>query len=336
MHRLPARDDRDFVGASMNLTDAQSELVVALPRGRAAVAADEMDRPILVQMDPAPVPKPGPGPKPGPRKPARLPLSCSRSRRCPPGCWPDACTGAEIEHARVKVADKPLVVVWVEAVTAAYVSGRELPGPGDAVRAVIKAAERKYPSDRRLADCALAHAADRAITARRRHLQRWYDPDDFGDVLGTTLRAQLRGEPVPADGWWRWMAGYKPYTYVSRFLRLRMEEGAPLPDHFGDVWDRLGVVGPWKGTDAAVWGGRVDDARAARAAVSKHPGYVYPDAFIAGDTDASGLDAAVKNLAFATRDGVEQALRQACTSHDHLREIAARFADVLGFAAPAE
>ncbi|WP_462186470.1 ATP-binding protein, partial [Frankia sp. CcWB2] len=46
MHRLPAADDREAVGATMNLRDDQSELVVALPAGVAAVSADGMDRPV--------------------------------------------------------------------------------------------------------------------------------------------------------------------------------------------------------------------------------------------------------------------------------------------------
>jgi hypothetical protein len=339
MHRLPAQDDRTFVGASMNLTDTQSELVVALPRGRAAVAADEMDRPVLVQMDPVLVRMDDATPdgdrrEPAGRQPATPPLSCSRSRRCPPDCWPHACTGVEIEHARLDVADHPLVVVWVEAVTAAYVSGRELPGPSDEVRAQVQVAKQKYASDRRLAGCAVAQAADRAVTARRRHLQRWYDPDDFGDVLGSTLTAQLRGDPVHIDGWWRWMAGYKPYTYVSRYLRLHVEEGVPLPDHFGELWDRLNIVGPWTGANATAWTGRAESAEAARAAVMKHPGYRRSKAFITGDPRASGLEVAVEALASPSRDGVAQALRQACTHHDHLFEIADQFAEVLSFVTP--
>src|SRR6185369_13065314 len=48
MHRLPAQDDRIAVGGAMNLGARQSEQVVALPPGRAAVAVDGMDRPVLV------------------------------------------------------------------------------------------------------------------------------------------------------------------------------------------------------------------------------------------------------------------------------------------------
>ncbi|HEX5495594.1 MAG TPA: helicase HerA-like domain-containing protein, partial [Mycobacteriales bacterium] len=43
LHRLPAADDRDAVGTTMNLDEAQSRHVVTLPPGRAAVFVDGMD-----------------------------------------------------------------------------------------------------------------------------------------------------------------------------------------------------------------------------------------------------------------------------------------------------
>ena len=49
-HRLPAADDRGTVGATMNLNDAQSEYLVTLPPGEAAVHADGMDYPLLARM----------------------------------------------------------------------------------------------------------------------------------------------------------------------------------------------------------------------------------------------------------------------------------------------
>ena len=40
VHRLPAADDRETVGATMNMTDAQSRYLVTLPPGQAAVFTD--------------------------------------------------------------------------------------------------------------------------------------------------------------------------------------------------------------------------------------------------------------------------------------------------------
>src|SRR5580700_1472601 len=50
LHRLPAADDRQLVGATMNLDPDQSRHVVSLPPGEAAVFADGMDRPIRVRV----------------------------------------------------------------------------------------------------------------------------------------------------------------------------------------------------------------------------------------------------------------------------------------------
>src|SRR5262249_12988870 len=50
MHRLPAAEDRDTVGATMNLNKAQSEYVVSLPPGEAAVFTDAMDHAIRIRL----------------------------------------------------------------------------------------------------------------------------------------------------------------------------------------------------------------------------------------------------------------------------------------------
>ena len=50
LHRLPAADDRQLVGATMNLDDAQSRHVVSMPPGEAAVFTDGMDRPLRIRV----------------------------------------------------------------------------------------------------------------------------------------------------------------------------------------------------------------------------------------------------------------------------------------------
>ena len=50
VHRLPAADDRQAVGATMNLTDDQSAYLVTLTPGEAAVFTDGMDYPLLTRM----------------------------------------------------------------------------------------------------------------------------------------------------------------------------------------------------------------------------------------------------------------------------------------------
>jgi hypothetical protein len=50
VHRLPAADDRQVVGATMNLTESQSAYLVTLTPGEAAVFTDGMDYPLLTRM----------------------------------------------------------------------------------------------------------------------------------------------------------------------------------------------------------------------------------------------------------------------------------------------
>ncbi len=95
VHRLPARDDRDLVGAAMNLDEGQSRRVVSLAPGVAAVFADGMDRPVRVQ-----VPfgghreRPLPGPPP--------PLVARRSPACGPVCTGGrACTLLDMRRAEL-------------------------------------------------------------------------------------------------------------------------------------------------------------------------------------------------------------------------------------------
>ena len=61
VHRLPAADDRQAVGATMNLTPAQEQYIVTLPPGEAAVFADGADYPWLVRMPDGTEPRGGPG-----------------------------------------------------------------------------------------------------------------------------------------------------------------------------------------------------------------------------------------------------------------------------------
>jgi DNA helicase HerA-like ATPase len=70
VHRLPAKDDRDAVGATMNITDAQSQFLVTLRPGEGAVFTDGMDYPTSSACPTAPPPR-TPSPPGSP----------------PPACW---------------------------------------------------------------------------------------------------------------------------------------------------------------------------------------------------------------------------------------------------------
>ncbi len=50
MHRIVAKDDRDIMGDTMNLTDEQKKFVTTLDKGRAVVFAEGMDSPFLLYV----------------------------------------------------------------------------------------------------------------------------------------------------------------------------------------------------------------------------------------------------------------------------------------------
>ena len=98
VHRLPAQDDRELVGATMNLDAEQSRQVVSFPPGVAAVFADGMDRPLRVR-----VPFGGHAERPpGPGELAAPPIAARRSAACGPQC-----TGAPGLHAARAALGRP-------------------------------------------------------------------------------------------------------------------------------------------------------------------------------------------------------------------------------------
>jgi hypothetical protein len=50
MHRIVARDDRDIVGDTMNLTEEQKRYATTLEKGRALIYAEGMDSPFLISV----------------------------------------------------------------------------------------------------------------------------------------------------------------------------------------------------------------------------------------------------------------------------------------------
>jgi Helicase HerA-like C-terminal len=168
IHRLPAADDRELVGATMNLSGPQSRQVVSLEPGVAAVFADGMDRPVRVR-----VPFGGdrehtvPGPAP--------PILGRRSPACGPHCHSQrACTGQEMRRAELlaapAAADDAWLRVWAETVVLAFLTNHGLPSVPEQVR-------KRWDGLRpRLRECLLATLVDRAVTKREQALAASYDP----------------------------------------------------------------------------------------------------------------------------------------------------------------
>jgi DNA helicase HerA-like ATPase len=335
VHRLPAADDRDAVGATMNLQADQSELVVALPAGVAAVAVDGMDRPVLVRMTPGDDRE-----SPDRARFDAAPLAGRRSRLCGTECVKGtACTLAETETA-AGLAGEARLVVWVEAVAAHQVMGFDHllgvgpPVPSPALRATLAA----LPA--RTLACVLAHAADRAVTARQDGLRGHVDSDDFADRLSETLTRLLDTASADAAGseYSEYSEGMAGYSEGMAGAGDPASAGAPA-DTAADTrrwtaglyrWQdvRRTLVEATRGPDAdagphpqtAAWRDRglILDGRTAteQLAQLKHSAiYAHGQDHVSlGDTAASGLAAAVRHLAGGTTaECLTYALRLACS-----------------------
>jgi uncharacterized protein len=155
-HRLPAADDRDAVGATMNATQSQSRFLVTLAPGQAAVFSDGMDFPVLVKM------KDG-----SEREMATADATLDartvvtpRSATCGAECAARPCTLRDMRAAQRALDDFPWVRLWAELAVLAHLTGWPTPVPRPAVLARF----RELPP--LVSQCATAHAVDAAVAAR--------------------------------------------------------------------------------------------------------------------------------------------------------------------------
>ncbi|QQS00432.1 MAG: ATP-binding protein [Austwickia sp.] len=233
MHRLPARDDRDAVGATMNLTTENSEAVVSLPAGTAVVAIDGEDRPFLIGVDG------GMGREMAGVAQNSPPLERVRSTLCGEACRADPCTLRQMEHARGLATKAPLVV-WAETTTAALLAGEGLPE----LRAHVL---QGWPAGDRTSDCVLVSLSERAVAARWSLLRRWLDPDGFRralmEILGDVAHGRVAGRKH--RDWMR--AGPYQWSDVHRDLKDGLAAAGDSVDAIGqhdrtDEWRRRGLV----------------------------------------------------------------------------------------------
>jgi len=156
VHRLPALDDRESVGATMNLTPDQSRYLVTLVPGEAAVFTDGMDYPVLARMPD------GTARETAGLAPAASPAAiiAARSASCAPGCPASPCTLRQMRAAQQGAVRDPRVTLWAELAVLAHLTGWLMPMAGPAFAAALTA------TDRRLRDCSLSHAVDNAAASR--------------------------------------------------------------------------------------------------------------------------------------------------------------------------
>ncbi|GLY47529.1 helicase HerA-like domain-containing protein [Lentzea sp. NBRC 102530] len=230
VHRLPAQDDRDFVGATMNLDDDQSQHVVSLSPGVAAAHADGMDRPVLVAVDAA-----------GRARESRSPVITTppvspRGPACPSRC---ACPLDRIVRAE-HLPEGPAISLWAEITTIAHLCGEQLGALSPAFRA------RLHAEPPPILDCAIAAAADASTARRSVHVLRWYAPSDLARQVGQVMRDQagsgaVVGRPEP-----RWRVGQFRWARIVTALLAGPGPGddPAVPHPRTAAWRKAGLDVP--------------------------------------------------------------------------------------------
>lgn len=229
LHRLPAADDREAVGATMNLSEAQSRHVVTLPPGRAAVFTDGMDRPLRLAM---PL---GASLEDASSASSSPPLAARRSVACGQLCTTRACTLRELGDAVYRADEDPELVLWLELLTVAHIAGRPAPTPSDSWIASVHA---KY--DPRTLECAVAHRIQTAVDARYAGITRYNPAAEFISHLADSARRTLAGEPGCAGPEVRWQAG--SYRWYDVLLALKADEPDTGPHPLTSSWADRGLL----------------------------------------------------------------------------------------------
>jgi len=238
VHRLPAADDREAVGATMNVSPSQSRYLVTLPPGQAAVFCDGMDFPILARVTDGSAREAGP---PAPAADARAVVQ-PRSATCGAECRARPCTLRDMRAAQRTLDGQGLLGPWAELAVLAHLTGWPTPVPKPAGLAPLTA----LPA--RVRQCALSHAADAAVAARAAVID---DPGALAAHVCACITARLdRAEWLCQPDEPRWLlAG--AVTEEAAFGAARpsvIESAGPLPGllaRFIDCrWPERYLTGP--------------------------------------------------------------------------------------------
>ncbi|HYB17388.1 MAG TPA: helicase HerA-like domain-containing protein [Streptosporangiaceae bacterium] len=229
-HRLPAADDRDAVGATMNMTRAQNRFLVTLRPGEAAVFADGMDYPLLARMPD------------GTRREAGVQPSTAtaagvvqpRSMTCGADCAGRPCTLRDMRIAQRVLDEYPGIRLWVELSVLGHLAGWPMPVPGTALLSLLQ----MMPS--RLRDCAISHGVDSALDVRVPVIAARVSPIGLACHVSTAIRARVsRGSWLCQREEPTWLAPAYKWTLVLDALRSqdRKNPGAG-PHPRSPEWER--------------------------------------------------------------------------------------------------
>lgn len=233
VHRLPSEDDRQFVGATMNLTDEQSTSVVGFLPGQAAAHVDGMDGPVMVQVDSST--------QPGEcqRMPGATPPMKLRSTGCPERCRTSPCRLEDLVIS-ADLANQPRLVLWVEIVTLAHLMGEPAGELADPLRSLLLT--RNADQVR----CAIALLATAAVHRRSRWIRWWYSPSSLEGAVAEAMARQLtKGEDLGRPDA-TWQIGRFRWNDVRRILDAEPEGVKQSKDEYRyDIeWRRRGLSLP--------------------------------------------------------------------------------------------
>ncbi|MBM7787296.1 ATP-binding protein [Tenggerimyces flavus] len=204
VHRLPAQDDRDAVGATMNLSPSQSKHLVTLEPGTAAVFTDGMDHPILATMPD------------GTHRELTSELHTKGpervidpiSGRCASPYALDICTLSEfLRGRRLADANAPMRL-YTELTVVGYLTGMDLP----LIPPVL--ADSLQGQEDLVIACALAACIDDSVATRSGAICDKLSPDEFAAYIAESLYSTVCGHRPVEVRRDRWLAA--PFRKTSR------------------------------------------------------------------------------------------------------------------------
>ncbi|QSY51892.1 MULTISPECIES: ATP-binding protein [Streptomyces] len=256
VHRLPAADDREAVGATMNLTPQQSRHIVALPPGRAAAFADGMDRPLRIAV---PLGLARESTTQATRAIPTLPnphSALEHLERDRPHALREISLGRDL-------AEDPGLTLWIELLTIAHTCGLPSPRPH-----ASWLEELRSRADGRIVACAIAARINAAVDDRLAGLSAFYPPENLLEHLTASAMRVLAGGSACPRGEVQWQAGTWRWADVYRALKAAgtSSEG-PHPDTAAWTTRGLRLAGHTVAEQLEAWKAHPDTWRPSEATV---------------------------------------------------------------------